>query len=122
MLGVNLTLCCLAYSLQHCTAFTPTLCCLVYSLQHWSNFKRDCTSFHTTSVISVLCIYMITIYSSHYFAPYSVMHSTHPMAYRSTWFVLMSYWRARHALPFIIVLVGLVSPLIHLILVIRCRL
>src|SRR6266700_7885607 len=118
MLGVNPALYCLAYSLQHYAAwcihsntllpssFTPTLCCLVYSLQHWSNFKRDCTSFYATSVISVLYIYTITIYSSHYFAPYSIIHSTHLMAYRLTWFILISYWRARYALPFIIASAG----------------
>src|SRR6266700_2307573 len=103
MLGVNPILCCLAYSLQYYTvwciysnallpsAFTLMLCCLMHSLQHWNNFKRDCTSFYATSVISVLCIYTITIYSSHCFAPYSVVRSTHPTAYRSTWFVLISY-------------------------------
>src|SRR6266571_8326750 len=103
MLGVNLILCCLSYSLQHCAAwcihfnivllgiFTPTLCCLVYSFQHWSNFKRDCTFFYATSVISVLCMCVITIYSSHCFAPYFVVYSTYLMAYRLTWFMLISY-------------------------------
>src|SRR6266704_1928346 len=67
------------------SVFTPTLCCLVHLLQYWSNFKRDCTFFHATSVISILCIYMITIHSSYCLTSYSVMRFTYLTAYRSTW-------------------------------------
>jgi hypothetical protein len=50
---------------------------------------------------------------------YSAVCSTYLTAYKSAWFVLISCWRARHVLPFVITLAKLAFLLIHLILVIR---